>query len=314
MFSVQRSVPVLIVSILITFASVMTPASVFASSCEVPQILLPQDQIRRGEGRVGEAHCYRLDLESPGLLYLDVATDGALPSGARFEFFAMKEPMTGIVQAHTLFRTTVERLLLADAGTYFLEVRAEDPHRPLPAYRLGSRFEGMSQSETNGELELEPEESETNGELELEPEESETNGELELEPEESTTSVELDRIWALLRSMCPAETADDHGDTIACATTLHHQAVGTLENGWGDDADVFGFEVRGWQTVKITLDGDIGIFGSLLDHRGQRLGDVDGQGERFRLVRTLGPGIYFIRVGSVGWEGSYSLDLDRLRH
>jgi len=314
MFSVQRILSFVMFSASIVFAPVMTPATELTNGCGAPQILLPQDQIRHGEGRWGEAHCYRLDLESSGFLYLHVATDWALPSGARLEVFEMKGAMEKPAPLRTFLRTATERLTLLEAGTFLVEIRSEDPRRPLPAYRLGSRFVAITPSETNGELELELEESETNGELELELEEIVTNGGLGLELEESEPGGGVDRIWALFKRLCQIDRADDHGDTLACATPFEHRATGEFANGWGDDVDVFRFEVHRWQTVEIIITAELDTHGMLFDRRGQGLGSDDGGGEdeSFRLVRTLGPGTYFVGVEEMGSEGSYSLEIRTL--
>ncbi len=108
------------------------------------------------------------------------------------------------------------------------------------------------------------------------------------------------------------DEVDDHADTTSCATPLGlgRSAVGEIRNGWGDDSDVFALTLTELATVEITTTGDTDTFGVLYDRRGQRLAaDDDGAGERnFRLLTTLAPGRYFVRVeGSGGAEGVYQL-------
>ena len=166
----------------------------------------------------------------------------------------------------------------------------------------------ISKSETNGELELEPEKSETNGELELEPEKSETNGELELEPEKSDACAS---IRPLIERLCDRGfDADDHGDSLSCASPIAagRDIRGEIDNGWGDDADVFRFELSAWQTIEILAGGDITPVFTLQDDRGQSLGTGDA-----RLVRTLGPGVYFLRLESQYEIGAYQFGITSLR-
>ena len=338
-----------------TFASVPTTAQL-PRACDTPDILLTNERLRHSGRPAGELACYRLDLTEPGLLHFDVSVAGNLdPEDVRLDLRASKT-----IASHTensdlriLGRTATESLAWASAGTYFVEVRAEDPTRPLAAHRLTSRFLAAGKSETDGELELEPEKSETDGELELEPEKSvasdflstcsplrksetdgelelepeksETDGELELEPEKSETDGELElepeksgtcrSMLPWLHRLCGDSTADDHADSLLCASRLDRTASGEIHNGWGDDSDVFRFEVEGWKTVEIIASGEISPQGTLYDRQGQRLATVaSGVGEAFRLVRTLGPGSYFLRLTSPGSDGSYNVvveDYDR---
>ncbi len=345
-----------ILSLSLSLATLATPvtATESPSACDAPAPLLPTDQHRRPEGLIAETHCYRLDLPSAGLLHLDLAVAGWSPSRARLSVAG-----TGGGAFEILERSAVEWLATASAGSYLLEIAAEDPRRPLPAYRLSSRFVEWTKSDTDGELELDPEtlKSDTDGELELDPEtfKSDTDGELELDPETNKSAyldslacldagfgswgksdtdgeleldpetlksdtdgeLELDpetskigRLWrrsAALEALC--RNGDDHGDSRACATPIERRAAGQLGNGWGDDDDVFRFRLCGWQTIEIATAGDADTHGRLYDRAGQLLaGDDDGgDGGNFRLVRTLGPGTYFVRVEGVQSTGGYTL-------
>ncbi|MEM7582272.1 MAG: hypothetical protein AAF560_02740 [Acidobacteriota bacterium] len=336
-------------------ATVSSPSPSFAATehplvCEQPELLTTSDQARRAAGRVGESHCYRLDVTSAGLLHFDVSTPaadawmtGSPRSQARLE-------VTGVGLDQTLGRTPNELLALTEPGALFVVIRAEDPRQPLPAYRLASRFAETSKSEEDDELELEPDKSEEDDELELEPDKTtrldapftcggfrkgEEDDELELEPDKSEEDDELelepdkslrlegllrkparsaektacDRIRPHLTRLCRSELGDDdHGDSLACSREITRQTQGELANGWGDDADVFRFEIESWQTVELVTEG-LDTHVTLFDRQGQRL----DAGET-RLVRTLGPGTYFVRVEGLRADGPYALkinDLDR---
>ena len=237
-------------------------------------------------------------------------------------------------------RSADERLTFAPAGTWLVRVHAQDPSRPLPAYRLASRFveaapsEVTWKSEEDGELEIEGDgliagcggfgtmafllKSEEDGELEIEGDglvagcggfatmaflrKSEEDGELEIEGDGLVAGC-VDRAAEIRRALCAAE--DDHGDTLNCATPMRCRIHGELANGWGDDVDAFRFRVDGWRTVAIAARG--ATRGELFDAAGQRL-DVARGDAGFRLVRTLSPGTYFVRVAGES-EGFYGLEV-----
>lgn len=252
-------------------------------ACEAPQTILPRDLQRHGEGFAGEAHCYRLDLATPGLLHLGLSVASWLPSGAQLALLGGDGVPADL---ETLERSAAERLVLAPAGSFWLEITGEDPDAPLPAYRLGARFVAITKSETDGEIEIEPEELRTR---------------CGQEP-------------PLGDLLCRDAVADDHGDALVCATPFENRIAGELGNGWGDDADVFRFRLRRWQTVEIFTDGDADTYGTLYDRAGQRLaaGDDGGEGRNFRLLRILGPGTYFVRVEGVDAAGAYGLSVREL--
>lgn len=109
----------------------------------------------------------------------------------------------------------------------------------------------------------------------------------------------------------PAGEADDHGDTVSCASplVLGRSVGGEIGNAWGDDGDVFELVLSGLTTVEIATSGGSDTYGTLFDHRGQRLAvDDDGAGDgNFRIVTTLGPGRYFVRVESAAAADAYEL-------
>lgn len=120
-----------------------------------------------------------------------------------------------------------------------------------------------------------------------------------------------------LAGLCRGAGVDDHGDTLPCATRLAagRTAAGEIDNDAGDDVDVFAFAVTELTTVSLESTLGTDTFGSLYDRFGQRLEQDDdgGDGANFRIVRTLSPGLYFLRVeGGHGAEGPYQVTLEQL--
>ncbi len=100
---------------------------------------------------------------------------------------------------------------------------------------------------------------------------------------------------------CAQGELDDHGDTPLCATPveLGGSAAGELGNGMGDDEDFFTFVLEAQRTVEIELGEGFAGHLTLYDNAAQRL-EAGCCGEAGRIVRTLGPGRYYVRVGGVG--------------
>jgi hypothetical protein len=109
-------------------------------------------------------------------------------------------------------------------------------------------------------------------------------------------------------------SADDHGDSFACATSIHpgDQPAGSIS---GEDRDVFAFSLETGGTVEIQSDGGTDISGRLYDETGALLDsdDDNGPGLGFLMSRTLPAGRYFVRVeNSHGAAGAYTLSLDQV--
>ncbi len=125
-----------------------------------------------------------------------------------------------------------------------------------------------------------------------------------------------------LDRLCRRGEVDDHGDSFTCATFLMpgRAVSGELGNGWGDDVDTFHFVLGGspgadLRTVVIETAGGIDTAGGLYDQAGQRLdvNDDGGRGDNFRIVRSLRPGAYYVRVaGRHAAEGPYTLRVGTL--
>ncbi len=111
---------------------------------------------------------------------------------------------------------------------------------------------------------------------------------------------------------CAPLIADDHGDSLLCASSLSIglPRIGEIGNAFGNDRDVFGFEQRQQRTVMITSAGSADTAVALYDARGLALAmdDDSGAQQGARIVLTLPPGHYFVVVsGSLGSEGEYRL-------
>ncbi len=303
------------IRVMICLLAVMIPSVASAAlpeACVAPELLLPNDTERQVEGFLGGDRCYHLELPTAGFWHLSIASPRPAASRARFEILDAAGHRASL---ETFERSAAERLAFVPAGAWLIRVRPEDPLRLLPAYRLTSRFVEAARSELAWK-------SEEDGELEIEGEglvagcgafasttasflKSEEDGELEIEGEGLVAGC-VDRAAEIRRTLCSA--GDDHGDTLACATPVRCRARGELDNGWGDDADAFRFRVDGWQTVEIAACG--ATRGELFDGAGQRLDAAGGNGG-FRLVRTLGPGTYFVRVAGES-AGGYGLEIRTL--
>ncbi|MBL9132152.1 MAG: DVUA0089 family protein [Verrucomicrobiaceae bacterium] len=112
----------------------------------------------------------------------------------------------------------------------------------------------------------------------------------------------------------PQPPPDDHGDTIATATSV---AIPSTTNGAvqrAGDLDVFRFVTTSTLEITATTTGSTDTFGDLLNSSGSLItSNDDANGSlNFRIVSTLNAGTYFIRVrhySSSSTSGSYQLVL-----
>ncbi len=294
---------------------ISSAAAAMPEACQAPRPMLPNGVERQVEGLIGDSHCYRLDLPAPGWWHLSLTSPANGGSRAHFEIL---DDAGSQASLQTVERSATERLTFMPPGNWWIRVTAEDPIRPIPAYRLTSRFVEAPpwlKSEEDGELEIESEGLAAGcGPAIFK---SEDDGELEIESEGLATGCGNPAAGGpaagIRQALCDTGGAEDHGDTLACATALRCRAYGELANGWGDDADVFRFRLGRWQTIEIATSGGPGTHGELFAAGGRRLDVAGGAGDDFRLVRTLPPGTYFLRVTGDA-AGSYALelrDLDR---
>ena len=288
-------------------------------SCRTPVPVLANETLRSDGADPGENRCFVIDLAAPGILTLDVSAPGAERANARLDFLG---PAGGTRIERKVFEyvkrsATSVTLAVRAGGSYLVRVAAEDRRLGLPPYKLRAGFGEEGGLALKGEYdeELEPDPDP----LVWPPLKSEVDEELEPDPDpliSCTSAHDLAAAPAALRSelqgLCRTGEVDDHGDSFACATVLRHggSATGEIHNGWGDDEDVYRFRLAEQRTVEITSDGFTDTVGELYDSSGNRLDrdDEGGEGGNFRLVRSLSPGVYFVRVsGRNADRGSYSL-------
>lgn len=105
---------------------------------------------------------------------------------------------------------------------------------------------------------------------------------------------------------------DDHGDNFRCATklALAQLVAGEIENATADDQDAFSFTLNSRDTVAVESFGTTSVAASLYDEDGALLASQSGPGANFRIVKTLNPGRYFVRVeGRSSAEGLYQVSV-----
>lgn len=268
-----------------------------AATCDSAIPLAAGDTWRDPGGAPGEAALFSVRPDAPGTLALEASA----PSGGPRVTLALVRPEEAGTPASTILHESATCLVLdgvSPGGTYLVRVAAEDPRRPLAPFRLSVLFAadrrvgGLSKSETDGELEIEPD-----------PLVAEA-------PAGRGLGGVIARLAPRLCELCAGGESDDHGDGFLCATALswNRSVSGEIGNDWGDDGDVFRFRLAALVTVEIRAGGDSELVSELYDGHGQRL-DVAG-GTDPRLVRTLVPGTYFVRVeGRDGAGGRYTLSV-----
>ncbi len=283
--------------LLSTSAAAFAKTSRYASEYAARALPATLGETVRGEGLEADTpDCFRFETPEAGLLLLDVAVPGT--AGA--------EPRLGVTGARGLkvIERSASHLLAASARPQELTVcvGAQDPRQRLGAFKLESAFQAYGFKAEP--LEVDPDPFTACGNLaKAEP--------LEVDPDPFTA---CDSLVKALDALCLA--GDDHADAFLCATplALGRRAGGTLDNGWGDDHDLFAFELTAPRTVRIAAAADADTFGGLYDRDGQRLASAAGQDKAgFRMVKTLPAGLYFVRVEGREWtQGAYSLRVDTL--
>ncbi len=247
----------------------------------------------------GGKECYEAAVP-PGTLRLEVAVPGGSAAQPRVLFRGRSDLAA---EAFDLIEESAASLLVnvRAQGSYLLCVAAQDPRQRLEEYKLINAFaagRGLAYGD---------------------PDEDDPDPETLAFGAGGDSGAAAGRgrhLREILASMCAAGEVDDHGDAFACATVLEPggDAAGEIRNDWGDDGDCFAFRLTELATVEIATTGDVDTYGSLYDRSGHRLGaDDDGGGANFRLVKTLGPGWYFVRVeGRQRSQGAYRLRVDVL--
>ncbi len=301
----------------LTLLSATTTTSASPQHClNAPTIGL--DETFRGEGQqVGEPDCFRLRMPA-GLLMFDLAVPGTTAAEPRLGLLGSRcERSAGV----DLIERSASHLLVSSDAPQELTVcvGAQDPRQELGEYKLRTAFVDLAEyaAQKVDEIEVEPDPfsggTQKVDEIEVEPDPfsggTQKVDEIEVEPDPFFGS----------DALCRTHSLDDYPDSMLCATAIElgRSISGEINNGWGDDHDVFAFELTTVQTVLIETSGEVDTFGGLYDRSGQRLATAgDGaENAQFRLVKTLQPGLYFVRVeGTAGSRGDYALVVNAVKH
>ncbi len=255
----------------------------------------------------GDSHFFKLDIPAAGLVTLDVAVPGFAEVEAKLGLLSRgcgPSPSPG--EPAVIEQTPTRLALIADApGTYVFAVAAQDPRSVLGQYKLTAGFVAAKMLGRQAfEWGFAKDGEEDDDELEIDPDLK--HG---LRPGVQTF---WDTPHPASRQLCRRLELDDHGDTFACATPLHpgSKVTATILGSWGDDQDLFVFTLTEARTVQLATSGPTDTFGVLHDADRHRLATDDdgGEGDNFRIVKTLSPGLYFVRVeGAHAAEGAYTL-------
>ncbi len=275
------------------------------------------------ERRTGGDGLFTVEAPAAGLLTVHVVAPGAAPAAPKLGFLGRDCRGSGWRDGVFSLEASVAGLVLAveGPGTYGFRVGAQDPLLALASYKVVVGFaeaaasRASSEDEDDGTIEIEPDLVRTFSPgggrgvlLARASSDDEDDGTIEIEPD-------LVRAPASWEELCRRHGMDDHGETPVCASRLvpGETVAAEIGNGWGDDADVFALVVSARRTFSIAASGGLDTFGGLYNRHGHRLAaDDDGaDGAGFRIVRTLTPGVYFVRVeGRGGAEGPYELRVE----
>jgi Bacterial pre-peptidase C-terminal domain len=128
---------------------------------------------------------------------------------------------------------------------------------------------------------------------------------------DTTGSAEIE-VEATFIDACHLGATDDYGNSFLCAAPFTVDASATSAvisvPGTTSDYDMFTFTLTSTATVTIESTGSTDVAGSLYDDDGLLLesNDNGGTSPNFRIVRSLAPGRYYVRVEGVNDDGSYT--------
>ncbi len=296
---------VLLVGLFVTISPLYAEALYAGGADRTCAGAVPADlnsSLRTFNDKQGEPYLVKVEIPSAGILSVDVSAPGAASVEPKLGFPAAG---CGYARPVVIERSATHLVLAArKPGSYVFRVSSQDPALVLGELKVRTGFVGSISTESPFDKAGEDEE-----ELEAEADPLIFGG--------SAGQGEGRSLHSGLHELCRNGEVDDHGDSFTCATFLSLSRIigGEIGNGWGDDADVFQFFVDGelgakLRTVEIETTGDVDTFGTLHDRFGIRLDKAGegGHGANFRIVRTLPPGVYYVRVeGRHGGEGAYGL-------
>ncbi len=303
----------------LTFNATYASASEEAPNdlCENALIIEPNATARAAGSR-----CFQVYIEHSSDFWIDVSVPGTAEAEARLNFFgqACQEPRLHDPQVESIDRYTTDMYLrIRTSGDHLVCIAPQDPSLQLGEFKLTNALHSSFDRKSEDPKEEEPDPFSSCPRVSHK---SEDPKEEEPDPLASCPQASIKRLDSELtfrqrsETLCRAGITDDHGDTFFCATQLEigQAASGEIRNDWGDDSDVFAFQLSEVRTVEIATDGTADTFGVLFDRFGHRLAIKDNEGAGdpgFRLVKTLGPGWYFVRVeGRYRGEGTYRLHVD----
>jgi hypothetical protein len=249
----------------------------------------------------GERTCIDLTLASPGTLLVEALAAMSSPAEPRLDVYA-DEPGESL---HWPLRQAAGGVVeVVAAGNYRVCVQAQDSERELGSVRITTGFAASALLKDGDPTEDEPDPDPLLSDPGCRAASFSKDGdptEDEPDPDPLTSAPGSDA------KICRQLARDDHSDVLTCASLLRPGAStrAELSDGWNEDYDVFFFILNELRTVRVATTG-AATFGVLLDGQGQRL-RADTGDEDLRLVKTLGPGLYYVRV--TGGEGAYELSL-----
>lgn len=272
--------------------------------------------------------CFVTYAPSAGLLMLEANVPSAADTEAKLEFLGAS--CEGSRTAKSAFRYK-DRLAnsawieVRQAGDFYFCVEAQDPSLEIGEYQLVNGFLPAVFSKTDpDEDEPEPDPfADPRGGYKTDPDEDEPepdpftgrDGCLKTDPDEDEPEPDpFTDMRPTLEGVCQQMRMDDHGDALGCATPIRlGQGIqAMIRSDLGHDQDFFTFRVEELTTVRVEITGAGDTVGSLYDPHGYRL-KVDDDGGHVRIVKTLSPGRYFIRVeGYLGARDAYRLTVEGL--
>ena len=242
-----------------------------------------------GNGRKG---CYLAQVPARGTWTLEVGSSAVSAAEPRIELFEpTSSPQASIYIQEQLAASL--KVQVFDAGRYWVCLSAQDPRQVLDDYRLYGAFQAAP---VGSEIDPNKHESESScsnyRKSEEDPDEHEPDALITV----GTPISSLDS------SVCRSLRADDHGDTLRCATTLEagFEMAAKIENDWSDDRDVFVFQIDALTSVEVEVTGSSDLVVALYESSGNRLGTANSPTEKhgFRFARTLTPGFYYVATES----------------
>lgn len=315
--------PSLILALLLVLGHTLGSPT-FACSSSTTPIPLATAETWRDPGCAGQSALFTVAVEDRGILLVELSQSVSAP---RAHLNLLTTTVSG--PAEVLRHSPTVLLLRLAAGRYTLQVRADDALGALAPFHLQTRWvadnsDMADNSDTPKREDAGTAAIEGFGGLVQDTDKGENDSEIELEPEGLTAaqpiSADLGEISQLSRdikrALCRRHASDDdHADALLCAEVISPRGElrGRIGSPWGDDRDLFRFEVRALNVVQLHLSGTesrrrAGLVVEILDRFGMPVDVMTDDGDGVRWLRALVPGTYFVRLsGRYRMEGAYEL-------